>query len=114
MSQKFSIDVQENIVSIQFSCDADASEILGAIDIVSKYYQARPRLWDFSDGIKLDSEQVRVIARQSKVRFLKPSKAAIVVPRSISLELTTIFEIFRADDFTENMIFRSRNEAVAW
>ena len=114
MTPGFKIELQEDIVTIKFAGGVRLFEIFEAIDIVSRYYQAKPRLWDLSAGIHLDPDQVRMIAKQGKVRFLKPSKAAIVIPNSVSLELTTIFEIFRADDFTENRVFRSKDEAVAW
>ncbi len=114
MPEKYSITIKNQITMVEFVERPGLEDLCKAIDVVSKNYQRSRRLWNLSKGWTLTDSDVRCSAERANVRFLKPSKAAIIVPAQRKLEFERVFEVFRADDFTENRVFQSVTEALTW
>ena len=115
MVKNYSIEVVDGVSVTRFSQKAALSEIINAMDDVSAIGVFKRRLWIFHDGVvNLSTGEIRKIAEHGVKIWAAPSKAAIVVPDSLSFGLARMHDAFRDEKGGETRVFRTEQEAIAW
>lgn len=85
------------------------------MDDVSAIGVFKRRLWIFHDGlVNLEIGEIKKIAEHGIKIWAAPSKAAIVVPDSLSFGLARMHDAFRDEKGGETRVFRTEQEAIAW
>ena len=115
MTEAYSIESVGGITTIRFS-KAPSTEIMQkAVDDVANNSPTARRLWDLTcGGFTQSTDQVKELAVYGKSKSFPPSKVAIIAPEDVAFGLSRIFEVYREDDVSEHMIFRTEQEARAW
>ncbi len=114
MNKSYSIETTDGITIVRFRQKPGFEDICNAIDDVSKASLGPLRLWDLSCGIDVSATELEQMAKYAKTKFLTPSKAAIVAPMDLAFGLSRIHEVYRNDDFVEENVFRTEQEARNW
>ena len=102
------------IMAFRFVKRPCAEEICASFDDVSKSEPGRLRLWDFTCGLDLASEDIQKIVDYANTLQIRPGKAAIVAPQDLVFGLSRVYAAYREDKRIQLGIFRSESEAVAW
>jgi hypothetical protein len=115
MIKNYSIEVVDGMIVTRFSQKAALSDIINAMDDVLTVGVFNKRLWVFHDGlVNLKTGEIRKIAEHGIKIWAAPSKAAIVVPDSLSFGLARMHDAFRDEKGGETRVFRNEQEAIAW
>jgi hypothetical protein len=115
MSNIYTIEITEGITVVRFSAAPGLRELLGLIDEITGNYPYERRLWDFdAHGVDVGPDDVRQLAKYAKLKFVKPSRMAIVAPQDLVFGLSRLFEAHREDALVQTRVFRSEQEARVW
>lgn len=115
MTKMYELDVQHGIVRVKFTRSPQVEDFCRALDEVVGLESNQFRLWDFSCGVNWSSRELEEIAAYAKIVVRTPaSKIAIIAPDDLTYGLFRVHEVFRADEYSEQTVFRSDGEAVDW
>ncbi|MFC1813927.1 hypothetical protein ACFL03_14680 [Thermodesulfobacteriota bacterium] len=114
MGSKYLIESKDGITTVRFSIDPGLDDICNAIDDVAENYLSELRLWDLSNGFSLTDAHLQKLAEYGKSKFLIPSKAAVVAPQDLAFGVARVHDVYREDEFLEQRVFRTEQEARAW
>ena len=114
MSNTYSIDITDKIISVRFSCEPKISDILEAIDEIATIDENGLRLWDMSKGLNLTNDEVKEIAEYAKISLKTPGKTVLVSPQDHTFGISRIHDVYRDQDGHDSMVFRTEQEAIAW
>ena len=62
----------------------------------------------------MTTTELNQIAEQGKSKILIPSRLAIVAPEDLSFGLSRVFNVHREDQFINQQVFRTEQEALVW
>lgn len=115
MAKVHSMSASEGVVTVCFHKPPSAADIRRAISEVAERFPGLARLWDFrSVRVDLAPGEIQQLANFAKSQATLPSRVAIVVPDDASFGLSRMYEVYREDDVSEHMVFRSEEEARDW
>ena len=115
MEKNYTVEVVDDVTVVRFFIKPGPDEIRMLIDEVAAISASGLRLWDLSaDGWDLTTEKLEEIADYAKIKFLPPSKVAIVAPKDLSYGISKVYEAFRRQEGLEIEIFRSEQKALNW
>ncbi len=114
MVKNYSIVSTDGVTTIRFFKGLGFDDICNAIDDVAENYPTELRLWDMSCGFDFTDFQIKQLAEYAKSKFLIPSKSAIVAPGDLDFGQARVHDVYRADEFVAQMVFRSEQEARVW
>ena len=115
MSKIYSLETKDGITTIRFSRTPKMDDLSEIIDYLSKNDLYERRLWDLNPhGLNLSPDQLQQIALYGKLKFLKPSKLAIVASQDLTFGLSRFFEIYREEELVSINVFRTEPEARKW
>lgn len=114
MEALHSITVIDAITVITFHRKPILDEFYRTVDTVVQDGQPSVRLWDLSCGLELTSNELISLASYARCKFNQSSRAAIVAPDDLTYGLFRLLDVYRDDCTVEQMIFRSKPEAVDW
>lgn len=111
----YSIDSLDGITAVNFFRSPTTEDFYSAIDDVAKRELNHLRFWDLTCGVEWTSTQAEKVAIYAKLRFKTPfSKAAIVAPDDLTYGLFRVHDVFREDGLVEQMVFRTKQDALTW
>lgn len=111
----YSIKAANGIIQVSFSRQPEVEEFRHAIVEVAHHKNNQFRIWDLSCGVTWTPDESAAIARYAKETFSTPaSKVAIIAPDNLTFGLFRVHDVFRQDDLTEQIVFRSAGEAYEW
>ncbi|WP_163338705.1 hypothetical protein [Desulfopila sp. IMCC35008] len=114
MEKLRTITVQNAITVITFHKKPILDEFCRTVDSVVQAGQPPARLWDLSCGLELTPSELISLASYARCRFHQSSRAAIVAPDDLTFGLFRLLDVYRDDGAVQQVIFRSKPEAVAW
>jgi len=115
MEKNYTLEIVDDVTVVRFFIKPGPDEIRMSIDEVAAISASGLRLWDLSaGGWDLTTEELEEIADYAKIKFLPPSKVAIVAPEDLSYGLSRIYEAVRKQENLQIDIFRTEQEALAW
>lgn len=115
MTEVYTIESVDGITAIRFLKAPSTEEVHRAVDDVADNSPTNLRLWDLTCGSFIQSsDQLKALAAYGKSKLFPPSKVAIVAPEDLAFGLSRVFEVYREDDVSEHMVFRSEEEARIW
>ena len=115
MTEVYSIELRDGIVCVTFPRPPQVEEFYRALDEVIALERNRYRLWDFSCGLDWSTTELELIADYAKANARIPSsKIGVIAPDDLTYGLFRMHDVFREDQFAEQVVFRSRDEAIDW
>lgn len=114
MANNYSIVSTDGVTNIRFFKKPGFDDICNAIDDVAENYPSELKLWDMSCGLDFTDIQIEQMAEYAKTKFLLPSKSAIVAPKDLDFGIARVHDVYREDEFVEQKVFRTEQEARVW
>ena len=115
MTKVYDIASLGGIVQVRFVRSPQVEDFCRALDEVVELDANQFRLWDFSCGVNWSTQQLEKIAAYAKITLRTPaSKIAIIAPDDLTYGLFRIHDVFRADEYSEQIVFRTETEALNW
>jgi hypothetical protein len=116
MDQKAAeIVIEKGITIINVKRLLSESETITLQNELAANYPYKLRLWNFSDvSHDKNIQTVFSIAENSKLKFTKPSKCALVANNDLTFGLSRVFLSCREDSNCEVNVFRDLDQAKEW
>ena len=115
MAEVYTIESVDGITAIRFLKAPSTEEVRRAVDDVADNSPTNLRIWDLTcGGFTQSADQIKALADHAKSKPFSPSKVALLAPEDIAFGLSRVFEVYREDDVSEHMVFRTEEEARAW
>ena len=112
--KKYSIDLREGILVIQFHIKPSLDETKQVMDEARSMADGQLRLWIFDESVDFTTDELEALSNYGKTIWPTPSKAAIVASDDLSYGVMRIHGVFRAQEDHETRVFRSEEEATEW
>ena len=115
MSPIYSIQYIEGITVVSFNSKPNYQDTRDVIDDISENYSYKKRLWDLTGAnFNFDMEEIKAISEYGKSKFIKENKIAVVAPNDLAFAEMRAFIVYREEEHTESMVFRTKLEAIDW
>ena len=115
MAEVYTIESFDGITAIRFSKAPSTEVFRNAVDDVADDNPTTLRLWDLTcGGFTQSADQLKELAAYGKSKPFPPSKVALLAPEDLAFGLSRAFEVYREDDVSEHMVFRTEEEARIW
>jgi hypothetical protein len=114
MEKKYFIENVDGIVEVRFLENPDAQDICDSLDDAAQIHPNNLRLWDFSNGADLASQDIEKVAAHAKTIHMQSGKVAIVAPKDLTYGLFRMYEVHRHEERIQLNVFRSKQAAREW
>lgn len=115
MSKKYRVETQDGITFVRFGSTPKVADIISAIDEIAGDETMTLRLWNMNCGLgEFSTAELKDLAAYGKDRLVVPAKVAIVGEKDLDFGLLRMYEVFREDQYSTHMIFRTEEEGLAW
>jgi len=116
MSKIYKIEYLNNITRVNFTDKPSYKETTRIIDEIAKNYPYEKRLWDLTDSnFNFTEQEIIDIAKYGKLKFINPSKIAIIAPNDIAYGEMRQFMVYREEENkADACVFRTEEEAINW
>ncbi|MFT4797124.1 MAG: hypothetical protein ACJAYE_001153 [Candidatus Azotimanducaceae bacterium] len=113
-TEDYSIFLEEHVTVTRFHNELDVSMAMRAIDKVVELDVTGRRLWDITQCLILNVEQIRQIAEYGKAKESMPVKVAGIAADHLSFGLLRMLGVYRTQEDFVFSVFRNEQEARAW
>jgi hypothetical protein len=114
MEKKYSIETIDGVITVRFHQEPEAIDICKSLDDAAQNSPGNLRLWDFTCGANLPSDDIEIVAHHAKSIQLPSGKVAIVAPQDLTFGIFRIYAANREETRVKLSVFRSEPEAREW
>ena len=115
MSNDYTISHENGITKVKFFIQPTVDLAKQIIDEIVDKYPYDKRLWDISN-IEFDFTlaEIKIIAEYGKLKFINPSKIALLAVDDLAFGEMRQFGVYREEDKVHTRVFRNQQEAIDW
>lgn len=113
--KNFRTDNSDGISTVKFFSPPNFEDIKQAVTELMAGTPSNLRIWDFSCGGDMDTDEVVKLAEFSKsISTVVGSRVALIAGEDLPYGILRIYEVFRQDNISESRVVRTREEALQW